>query len=96
MAPMIRSAKDSRVWLLLRLQMPRHFPPSLVRPAQLRLMALDSAPRLDALRHPPSNRLEALRGDRAGQHSIRINRQWRICFRWVDNGAEDVEIVDCP
>ena len=57
-------------------------------------MALDAAPTLDTLRVPPSNRLEALRGGRAGQHSIRINRQWRICFRWVDNNAEDVEIVD--
>ena len=43
---------------------------------------------------PPGNRLEALKGDRAGQHSIRINEQWRICFRWTEAGAEDVEIVD--
>ena len=57
-------------------------------------MALDAAPTLDTLRLPLSNRLEALRGGRAGQHSIRINRQWRICFRWVENNAEDVEIVD--
>jgi proteic killer suppression protein len=91
---MIRTARDRRVWELLAGQTPRRFPPDLVRAVQFRLMALDSAPTLDTLRLPPSNRLEALRGGRGGQHSIRINRQWRICFRWVDNNAEDVEIVD--
>jgi len=50
--------------------------------------------RLDDLRVPPGNRLEALKGDRLGQHSIRINDQWRVCFRWTEAGAEDVEIVD--
>ncbi len=50
--------------------------------------------KLRDLRSPPGNRLEALVGDRAGQHSIRINDQWRICFRWSDGGADDVEIVD--
>ncbi|MFT4230097.1 MAG: type II toxin-antitoxin system RelE/ParE family toxin [Microbacterium sp.] len=50
---------------------------------------------LDDLRLPPGNRLEALKGDRAGQHSIRINDQWRICFTWTDAGPEGVEIVDC-
>ena len=54
---------------------------------------LDAAARLQDLRQPPGNRLEALKGDRAGQYSIRINDQWRICFVWKD-GAEDVEIVD--
>ncbi|MGB6059665.1 MAG: type II toxin-antitoxin system RelE/ParE family toxin [Microthrixaceae bacterium] len=49
---------------------------------------------LDALRVPPGNRLEALKGDRVGQHSIRINDQWRICFHWTDAGAEDMQIVD--
>jgi proteic killer suppression protein len=52
------------------------------------------AVRADDLRVPPGNRLEALKGDRAGQWSIRINDQWRICFRWTEGGAEDVEIVD--
>jgi len=66
----------------------------LARAALRRLIMLDSAKRLEELRTPPSNRLEALRGDRAGQHSIRVNRQWRICFRWTEGGAEDVEIVD--
>ena len=55
---------------------------------------LDAAETLGDLRVPPGNRLEKLAGDRAGQHSIRIDRQWRICFRWADAGPEDVEIVD--
>jgi len=55
---------------------------------------LDAALTLDALRVPPGNRLEALKGDRSGQHSIRVNDQWRICFRWTDAGVEDVQIVD--
>jgi len=63
------------------------------RVARRKLEVLASAGRLADLRSPPGNRLEALRGDRKGQHSIRINDQWRICFRWND-GAEDVEIVD--
>jgi proteic killer suppression protein len=55
---------------------------------------LDAAVALDDLRSPPGNRLELLRGDRVGQHSIRINDQWRICFSWIDAGPEQVEIVD--
>jgi proteic killer suppression protein len=55
---------------------------------------LDAATVLDDLRLPPGNRLEKLKGDRAGQHSIRINQQWRICFRWRSGDAYDVEIVD--
>jgi proteic killer suppression protein len=64
------------------------------RAARRKLLLLDGATRLDDLRVPPGNRLEALKGSRAGQHSIRINDQWRICFSWRDGGAEDVEIVD--
>jgi len=63
------------------------------RIARRKLLLLDAVTRLEDLRVPPGNRLEALRGDRQGQFSIRINDQWRICFRWSD-GAEDVEIVD--
>jgi len=59
-----------------------------------KLVAVDAAEQLDDLRVPPGNRLEKLRGDRAGQHSIRVNEQWRICFRWKDGNAYDVEIVD--
>jgi proteic killer suppression protein len=62
--------------------------------ARRELRQLEIAGRLDDLRVPPGNRLEALKGDRAGLHSIRINNQWRVCFRWTDAGAEDVEIVD--
>jgi proteic killer suppression protein len=59
-----------------------------------RLDALDQAEILDDLRVPPGNRLEALRGDRRGQHSIRIKEQYRICFRWTESGPVDVEVVD--
>jgi proteic killer suppression protein len=62
--------------------------------ARRKLRQLEVAGRLDDLRVPPGNRLEQLRGDRAGQHSIRINDQYRVCFRWTAGGAEDVEIVD--
>lgn len=62
--------------------------------ATRKLAQLDAAVTLDFLRSPPGNRLETLKGDRAGQHSIRINDQWRICFVWRDEGVFDVEIVD--
>ena len=70
------------------------FPSDLVKRTTAMLTALDAAVVLEDLRFPPGNHLEALKGDRAGQHSVRINRQWRICFRWTPNGPEDVEIVD--
>jgi toxin HigB-1 len=62
--------------------------------ARRKLRQLQIASRLEDLRVPPGNRLEALRGERAGQHSIRVNDQYRVCFRWTMAGAEDVEIVD--
>jgi toxin HigB-1 len=62
--------------------------------ARRKLRQIEIAGRLDDLRVPPGNRLEVLKGNRAGQYSIRINDQWRICFRWTEAGAEDVEIVD--
>jgi len=64
------------------------------RTARRKLEILDAAEKLEELRLPPGNRLEALKGDRAGQHSIRINDQWRICFRWKGGDTHDVEIVD--
>ena len=67
---------------------------AIIRVAERKLVQLDAAATLDFLRAPPGNRLEALSGNRAGQHSIRINDQWRICFFWTDQGAEGVEIVD--
>ena len=60
----------------------------------MKLVAIDAAGRLDDLRAPPGNRLEALRGDRREQHSIRVNDQWRVCFAWRDDSAWSVEIVD--
>jgi len=62
--------------------------------ARRKLKMMDAAARLEDLRIPPGNRLEALRGNRAGQYSIRINQQWRVCFRWTEKGPADVEIAD--
>lgn len=90
----IASKRDKRVSALLEGSLPRRFPPDILRAAQKKLVMLDAASTLDALRSPPSNRLEALTGDRAGQHSIRINDQWRICFVWKDGDAHEVEITD--
>ena len=72
----------------------RTCPRSLWKAAYRKLDLLDSATEVNDLRIPPGNRLEALKGDRSGQHSIRINDQYRICFTWTDAGPEDVEIVD--
>ena len=74
--------------------LPRGMARELALAARRKLVALDAAERLDDLRVPPGNRLEALRGDRAGEHSIRINGQWRIVFTWREDGAHAVEIVD--
>lgn len=67
---------------------------SIERPARRKLLYLHRARTLDDLRQPPGNRLEALKGDREGQHSVRINDQWRICFKWSGGDVYDVEIVD--
>jgi toxin HigB-1 len=72
----------------------RACPSDLLRIARRKLDMLNQAATLGDLRVPPSNRLEKLKGGREGQHSIRINDQWRVCFRWTESGAEDVEIVD--
>lgn len=72
----------------------RRLPPDILRRAIMRLAQLDAATAIEDLRQPPSNRLEALSGTRAGQWSIRINDQWRVCFRFVNGDAFDVEIVD--
>ena len=91
---MIRSFADSQTERLFQRQRVRRFPANLQRLALRRLLYLDGAERLDDLRLPPGNRLEKLRGDRAGQYSIRINDQWRVCFRWRDGDAHNVEITD--
>ena len=90
---MIRSFADRDTERLFRNQVVRRFQ-AIERPARRKLRLLDAAIVRDDLAIPPGNRLEALVGDRVGQHSIRINRQWRICFRWSSGDAFDVEIVD--
>jgi proteic killer suppression protein len=72
----------------------KRLPPAIQDAGRRKLKLIDAASSLDSLRVPPGNRLEALRGDRKGQWSIRINEQWRICFRWDGTDAFDVEIVD--
>lgn len=72
----------------------RRLPPDIQRAARRKLLQLDAADRLDIMRLPPGNRLEALKGDRRGQHSLRINDQWRLCFRWQDADVYEIEIVD--
>lgn len=91
---MIRSFKDRRTETVASGKAPKGFPVDIVRVAIRKLTMINAAHALDDLRSPPGNRLEALKGDRLGQHSIRINDQWRICFVWNNNSAEDVEIVD--
>ena len=90
----IRSLGDSEAESLFRGRPSRRLPSDIQRAARRKLLMLDAATELDSLRVPPGNRLEPLRGNRAGQHSIRINSQWRICFVWKDGAAHEVEIVD--
>lgn len=90
---MIETFGDKETEKLWRGQRTR-FLADLLHRAISKLNLLDAATSLDTLRVPPSNRLEALKGDRAGQHSIRINAQWRLCFRWDSGNAFEVEIAD--
>lgn len=90
---MIGSFKDRRAERLFHGQRVREFE-GFSRQAEKRLRLLDAADTLQALRMLPSNRLEALGGDRRGRFSIRINRRWRVCFEWREDGPHDVEIVD--
>ena len=91
---MIWSFADRETELVWEGVRPRRLPPDILRAALRKLQMIEAAARVDDLRVPPGNRLEMLKGDRAGQWSIRINDQWRICFRWVNEHAEDVEICD--
>lgn len=91
---MIRSFADSETERFFATGKSRRLPADIVRRAAMRLTQLDTATQLGDLRLPPSNHLEALAGGRAGQWSIRINGQWRVCFRFEDGDAHDVEIVD--
>jgi proteic killer suppression protein len=89
----IRSFRCSDTEALYEGRSPRRFR-NMENVAQRKLQMLDDAAELRDLKSPPGNRLEALSGDRAGQHSVRINDQWRVCFVWTDVGPENVEIVD--
>lgn len=91
---MIRSYRNKLTEAVAEGTVKKGFPADLIRRAQLLLNAIDVAAELDDLRSPPGNHLEALKGDRKGQHSVRINKQFRICFVWKDGGAEHVEICD--
>jgi proteic killer suppression protein len=91
---LIRSFADKRSAAVWADQRPKGFPSDLAKTARRKLRMLASAAKLEDLRQPPGNRLEPLAGDREGQHSIRVNDQWRLCFTWQDGDAYDVEIVD--
>ena len=91
---MIRSFASQETEKIFNRQRSRRLPPNIQQVALRKLRMLNRAVTLQDLRLPPANRLEKLSGDRAGQHSIRINQQWRVCFEWRDGDAYNVEIVD--
>lgn len=91
---MIRSFADKETERIWNGVVSRRLPIQIQTLARRKLRMLNAAHRLDDLRVPPANRLEALKGKRAGQHSIRINNQWRVCFVWRDGECTDVEVVD--
>ena len=91
---MIRSFANDETEKLWQGTRSRRLPPDIQKRALAKLQLIDAAVELAFLRRPPGTRLEPLRGDRAGQHSIRINDQWRICFNWTGTDAEQVEVTD--
>nr|VFJ66556.1 MAG: proteic killer suppression protein [Candidatus Kentron sp. FW] len=91
---MIRSFRSSEAEKVFLRKHSQKLPPTIQRIAMRKLWILDAVTDLEELRAPPGNHMEALRGDRKGQYSLRINRQWRICFRWQSGDAHDVEITD--
>ena len=92
---MIRSFKGKFAELILQgRRVPKGFPANLTQVARRKLIMVDAAAFVEALNSPPGNRLEALKGNLAGRHSIRINDQWRVVFRWTAAGPEEAEIVD--
>lgn len=91
---MIKTFKCKETEKIFNRNFSRKFPQNIQRVALRKLRMLNRAEILNDLKVPPANRLEALRGNRKGQHSIRINDQWRICFKWNNGEANDVEIVD--
>jgi proteic killer suppression protein len=92
--PVIKSFGDKRTAAIFAGYAVRDLPSQIQRRARAKLLAIDAAKDLADLRVPPGNRLEALHGDRAGQYSIRVNDQWRICFVWRDGETWDVQIMD--
>lgn len=91
---MIQSFADRDTERLFGREPVRRFPSEIHRAVLRKLVAVDAAEQLDDLRSPPGNRLEKLKGDRAGQYSNRVNDHWRLCFRWKDGNAHGVTIVD--
>lgn len=91
---MIQSTRGKLIRDILANKAGKGFPADVMKVARRKLTMLDAASTLEDLRVPPANRLEALQGDRRGQHSIRVNDQWRLCFVWTDSGPADVEFTD--
>ncbi len=91
---MIKTFRNKETGKIFNRRFTRKLSQNIQHLARRKLVILDAATELNALRVPPGNRLEALKGDRKGQHSIRINDQWRICFKWKAGDAYDVEIAD--
>ena len=91
---MIKSFANKEAEAIWQRRFIKGLPNDLARVAYRKMMQLHNAKTVEDLRAPPGNRLEQLSGDRKGQYSIRINKQWRLCFKWIDNDAFDVEIVD--
>ncbi len=91
---MIESVWDKRTAAVFQGRTSKGFSSDIAKVARRKLRMVDAAVRLNDLRLPPGNKLEALTDDRAGQHSIRVNDQWRVCFVWTEGAAREVEIVD--
>jgi len=91
---MIKSFRDKETEKIFNRYFSGKLPKTIQNNARKKLVMLDSVTEMEDLRVPPGNRLEALKGDRKGQHSIRVNDQWRICFKWKDGNSYDVEITD--
>ncbi len=91
---MIKSFRDEEAERIWRGEISKKLPRSIQQVARRKLRMLNNAQTLEDLKIPPANRLEALKGGRRGEHSIRINQQWRLCFRWKDGQAHEVAIVD--
>ena len=94
MQAMIQSTKGKLIQDILANKAGKGVPAGIMKVARRKLTMLDTASNLEDLRAPPANRLEALQGDRKGQHPIRVNDQWRLCFVWTESGPSDVEFTD--